>query len=139
MFRTIGVLALLVCSPSDAFGQQKMLANYAAMPDLRCVGGFLATDGFWSTDDKSFSLKRRQGWVQISAIHDVVPVSGNRPGADEPGYRVNTMYAGVGSPAMQYKVHLLQPPEAFLEFLGRCTSDRGTHSIPRLGPSTGLR
>lgn len=132
------IVGVSLCGTSDVLGQQRMLANYAAMPDLRCVGGFLATDGFWTADEKAL-LTRKQGWVQISAIHDVVPVAGQRPGADEPGYHVNTMYAGVGSPAMQYKVHLLQPPEAFLEFLGRCSGDRGMHSIPRLAPPRNRR
>lgn len=135
VLRIIGVLAVLAGSPSDVFGQQKMLAISAAIPDLRCVGGFLATDGYWIGGDNPF-LKRSQGWVQSSAIHGNVPVSGERPGADEPRYRVNTMYAGIRSPAMQYKVHLLKPPDAFLEILGRCNRDRGTHSIPRLAPPT---
>ena len=46
LLRIIIVLVSLVCSASKAFGQEKMLANYAVMSDLRCTGGFLATDAF---------------------------------------------------------------------------------------------
>ncbi len=112
MLRIIIVLTVLACGTSDAFGQQKMLANYAAMADLRCAGGFLATDGFWTADENA-PLKRMERWVRISAIHDVMPVEGLRVGPDEPGYRISTKYAGVGSPAVQHKVHLLQTPEVF--------------------------
>ena len=130
--RIIIALALLACSVSGALGQQKMIANYIAMPDLRCVGGFLATDGFWAGDDNP--LDRSQRWVRISSIHDIMAVEGIRAGPDEPGYRVSTKYPGLGTPAVQHKVHLLQPPEVFLEFLAKCERDRGAHSIPRISP-----
>ena len=133
MLRIIIVLTVLACSTSDAFGQEKMLANYTAMADLRCAGGFLATDGFWTADENA-PLERAERWVRISAIHDVMPVEGLRAGPDEPGYRISTKYPNLGSPAVQHKVHLLQPPEVLLEFLDRCERDRGVYSIPRLAP-----
>lgn len=108
-----------------------MLANYAAMPDLQCAGGFIATDGFW-TADANTPLDRTERWVRISAIHDIMPVEGIRAGADEPGCRVSTKYAGVGSPALQHKVHLFRMPEVFLEYIARCGRDRGTYNIPKL-------
>ena len=92
--RIVVVLAGLAAGAAGALGQEKMLANYAAMPDLRCAGGFLATDGFWTADENA-SLEREERWVRISAIHDVFPVKGVRAGPDEPGYRVTTAFAGL--------------------------------------------
>ncbi len=146
MLRIIAVLGLLAGSASGALGQEKMLANYAAMPDLRCAGGFLAADGFWTADENA-SLEREERWVRISAIHDVFPVKGVRAGPDEPGYRVTAAFSGIaqaggrgslgggaGSPPVQYKVHLLQKSETFLEFLARCERDGGAHGLARLAP-----
>ncbi len=147
MLRLTIVFVALACSAAGAFGQEKMLANYDAMPDLRCAGGFLEADGFWTAEENA-SLEREKRWVRISAIHDILPVAGVRAGADEPGYRVNTKHEGGAvqggarllrrsGAAAQYKVHLLQAPEVFLEFLARCQRDRGVHSLLRRAAETG--
>lgn len=114
-----------------------MLANYAVMSDLQCAGGFVLVDGFWRADRQYDSLTAEERWIRVSDIYDVYPVKGLRPGPDEPGYRITTRHQGdadLGFP-IQYKIHLLQPPEIFLEFLGKCERDLGLFTLARLNPA----
>lgn len=74
--------------------------------------------------------------MRISLIHDVLPVAGVQAGPDEPGCRLSLRAAGVGAPVAQYKIHLMQAPEVFLDFLERCSSGEPL-MLPRFG-SDGL-
>ena len=133
IFCFILISLIFVLTPFGTLGQDKMLANYAAMPDLRCAGGFLAADGYW-TSNPNRPLEREERWVRVLDIHDVLPVKGVAVGPDEPGYRISIRHAGSGTGAVQYKVHLLQPPEVFLEFLARCQSDSQLQTLARIAP-----
>ncbi len=134
-FRACGLLALLVTgSLTPVWGQEKMLENYSAMPDLRCTAGFLEVDGWWSTDRNRLAMERVPRWANIFMIHDVLPVAGAQVGPDEPGFRLSSRAAGVGAPVAQYKVHLIQDAAVFLAFLEKCKSGEPLH-LARLGPS----
>lgn len=124
------ILVLAVMAGVPLLGQEKMLANYRAMQDLRCAGGLLAADGYWSTSP-STPLEREVRWVPISAIHDVLQVAGVRAGPGEPGFRLSAKFPGLSAPLVQCKVHLLRSPGVSLAFLYLC-ADGAAHSLKRM-------
>ena len=130
--RLIRLPAALSVSSLPLSGQEKMPQKYSAMPDLRCVGGFLQADGWWSTNQNKIAMERERRWVRISLFHDVLPVEGVQVGPDEPGCRLSSRAAGAGAPVVQCKVHLIQNAPVFLDILERCES-REPLSLPRIG------